>query len=300
MKKIAVLMVLILVSCLSFAGGKRGYLGVNIGQIELKSDSANKQDTRKVVVLEVVEGSGAQEAGLKSHDVIRAVNGAQVESPSELVQMLETFQAGEKVDLKIERDGNPMSVAVVLGDQPVKAERQVKRWVYVSDEKSPWIGIQMDQLDGQLAEFFQVENGVLVKSVVENSPAANAGLKAGDVIIRFGDEPIAGIKDLTHALKTKEEGEEVTLVVQRRDLQENISVVLGSAKERSADDSVFYQFKDGEISDFEFSPEILGNLNDHVIKLKHHGLINSEGVQELRQEVEKLRKELEELRKRQD
>lgn len=85
------------------------------------------------------------------------------------------------------------------------------------------IGITSSALGPQLADYFGVRKGVLVNSVEANSPAAKAGLKAGDVIVEAEGEQVGESGDLTRALNRKEEGE-VTLSVMRDRKQRTIRV----------------------------------------------------------------------------
>ncbi|WP_419948295.1 PDZ domain-containing protein [Candidatus Palauibacter sp.] len=64
----------------------------------------------------------------------------------------------------------------------------------------PRLGVNVRSLGDQLADYFGVEDGVLVTSVAEDTPASAAGLRAGDVIVGIGDEDIDSQGDLTRAL----------------------------------------------------------------------------------------------------
>jgi S1-C subfamily serine protease len=65
------------------------------------------------------------------------------------------------------------------------------------------LGIEGESLDSQeqLAEFFGVKNGVLVKAVVKDSAAEKAGIKAGDVVVKLGDSPVSTPEEVTRALR---------------------------------------------------------------------------------------------------
>ncbi len=76
------------------------------------------------------------------------------------------------------------------------------------------IGVSTSALGKQLADFFGVSNGVLINSVEENSPAAKAGLRAGDVVTEAEGEPLKESGDLSRLINRKEEGE-VTLTIMR-------------------------------------------------------------------------------------
>lgn len=88
-----------------------------------------------------------------------------------------------------------------------------------------YLGIHMRDLGEQLAEYFEAE-GVLVESVIEDSPAAKAGLKAGDVITRLGDEEISDPADVTAFMAEREPGDEVRVTVKRKGKDKFFDVTL--------------------------------------------------------------------------
>ncbi len=102
------------------------------------------------------------------------------------------------------------------------------------------IGITSSPLGQQLAEFFGVQKGVLVNSVVDKSPAEKAGLKAGDVIVEADGEQVGDSDDLTRALNKKDEGE-VTLSVYRDRKQRTVRVTPERRQPQS------FQFGPGQI-----------------------------------------------------
>jgi S1-C subfamily serine protease len=68
---------------------------------------------------------------------------------------------------------------------------------------------------GSIPDFGQIENGVKFSDVKPNSPAAKAGLKAGDVLVQFGDKPIKNLYDFTDALRRSKVGDVVAVKVLR-------------------------------------------------------------------------------------
>src|SRR5690606_13422999 len=80
-----------------------------------------------------------------------------------------------------------------------------------------WLGVQLQQLDGGLAEAFGAESaeGALIAEVLEGSPAASAGLAEGDVVTRFAGEPVTSTRDLSFAVAEHRPGERVTVEIGR-------------------------------------------------------------------------------------
>lgn len=90
--------------------------------------------------------------------------------------------------------------------------------------RGPRLGIESEPVSSQLAEFFGVKQGVLVRSVTEGSGAAKAGIKAGDVIVKVGDSEVGSPRDLTKALRDAEAGKPVPVTVVRNKRQMTLNV----------------------------------------------------------------------------
>lgn len=102
----------------------RGYLGVMIDQT---ADG--------VKIVEVNKESGAEEAGLKSGDLIREVDGVKVENLEHTIELLRKFKPGESVKLKYDRMGKSSSVLATLGKyKPMMKEKQEFKWIEKHDE----------------------------------------------------------------------------------------------------------------------------------------------------------------------
>jgi membrane-associated protease RseP (regulator of RpoE activity) len=112
---------------------------------------------------------------------------------------------------------------------------QWNKWMYVTGDKHPWMGVGYLDLTDQLAEFFHVKHGVLISEVVEDSPAAEAGLKAGDVLAVWEGEPLNSTAQFIDLLRQGEEGDEVELVIVRKGEKRKAEVTLGERKAEGID-----------------------------------------------------------------
>jgi serine protease Do len=97
--------------------------------------------------------------------------------------------------------------------------------------QSPMLGIMGEPLsnESQLAEFFGVKDGVLVKSVNRNSAAEKAGLKAGDVIVKVDDQPVTTTQSITKALRDARAKKTVTVTVVRQKKEMPLTVTIETA-----------------------------------------------------------------------
>lgn len=206
-----------------FGGGS--YLGVDTRDVtaDRLSDLKIKEE-RGVEVTMVDQDAPAGKAGLKEHDVILSLNGANVESVEQLRRMIREIPPGRVVTLGISRDGQPTTIKVQLADRkktfasgpgakefkfampampamPQMPDMDIPVSIVVV-HSSARSGLMVENLTPQLGDFFGAKNGqgVLVRSVDKGSRAEKAGFRAGDVIVRVNSEPIHDAGDFTHAL----------------------------------------------------------------------------------------------------
>src|SRR6266853_394248 len=208
--------------------GTSSYLGVDIVDVTADRLGALKlKEEQGVEVTMVDQDAPAGKAGVKEHDVILTMNGTAIESGEQLRRMIHEMPAGRMVIFGISRDGQPMTIKVQLADRK-------KTFAYLPKDKdfhseippipnlpdfdmptsvvvvhtSARSGLMVENITPQLGEFFGVKNGngVLVRSVEKGSRADKAGLRAGDVITRVGDQPVHDTSDFTHALRSRTTG----------------------------------------------------------------------------------------------
>jgi serine protease Do len=90
--------------------------------------------------------------------------------------------------------------------------------------RSTILGVEAEALDSQLAQFFGVKEGVLVRSVVKGSPAEKAGIRAGDVIVRVDDTKVATPREVTSAVRGAKSRKTVNLTAVREKREMNFPV----------------------------------------------------------------------------
>jgi serine protease Do len=194
-----------------------GYLGVGLQEINAERAKALKlREEGDVEVTSVIHESPAEKAGLKPGDVVVAYNGQKIEGIEQISRMVRETPAGREVKVDIVRNGAPQTVPVKIEDRPMPrfftgdgGRFNVPPDVPMPDIPrlfsglhSPMLGIEAESVDGQLAEYFGVkEGGVLVRSVLKNSAAEKAGLKAGDVILRLDDVKVTSAADISAKLR---------------------------------------------------------------------------------------------------
>lgn len=235
----------------------------------------------------------------------------------EKLEGLEDFEWFEDGDTKVmilpKGEGRAPRVFFEGDDGDGSGRRVIIR---TQDEDRGWLGVHMDALNGQLGEYFGVEDGagVLVTEVVADSPAAKAGLRAGDVIVKAGDTGIASPDALHKAMAGTKPGEDLDLQVLRKGSRQKVTATLGKMPQDAlAGEGVAPRqmrfFGDGDRDVKVVAPRMLrrmgrdgaGNEREVIIERKGRidsdvdGSVNGE-LDAVRQEMEALREELRHLR----
>lgn len=229
-------------------GGRGSHIGVTVRDV----DAADAKDPKAGIVIEEVStGSPADKAGMKAGDAITEFDGERVRSTLQFTRLVRETPDGRPVQAVLSRGGQRITVTVTpdrstLGDDfgirlldtptarlaipptplppsPPRAPRPPAATIRPSlpmelfsfGRNSGRLGISIEQLDTQLAEYFGVKEGVLVKSVAEGSVGAKAGLKAGDVITSVNGRHVYDVSDVTRAIDRVESNGDITLEVMR-------------------------------------------------------------------------------------
>ena len=228
------------------------YLGVAV--VELTPDRAKElhlKDERGVEVTCLDADSPAAKAGLKAGDVVLEYNGERVEGGEQFVRLVRETPPGRTAKLSVWRNGGNQTLTATIGQRqpgimaltldgnqlameaPMMPEIPVMPSLRMPDMprtlmswRSPLLGIESEALNPQLAEFFGVKEGVLVRSVTANSSAEKAGFKAGDVIIKVEGEKVVSPKEISSILQSARAKKNFSITVVRRQKEVVLNIAL--------------------------------------------------------------------------
>jgi serine protease Do len=175
----------------------RGYLGAEIQSLTGSLAHAfDVPDTSGALVQNVTPGGPADKAGLKNGDVIRKYNGQTVTGAGQLVALVTDTNPGTVVTLDILRAGKPLTVKVTLGERP--STMGARAGLSGPIKQGALQGITVQDLTPDLRQQFGLPadtHGVLVNNLDPSSPAAQSGLKRGDVIESIDRQPVRSMAD---------------------------------------------------------------------------------------------------------
>ncbi len=196
----------------------RGWMGVAIQKLtEDLAESLGLKNTDGALVSEVFEGGPAQKAGIREGDVIVKFHEAKVRESSDLPRIVADLKPGTTVRVVVIRDGREKTLKVKVAKMRMENELGTGG----TEEKESGdtsIGIQVAPVTPSLAGRYRLdsEDGVVIVNVRGNSPAWNAGLRRGDLIVEINGMRINGIGDYSGAVKKIEEQKSVRFLVNRR------------------------------------------------------------------------------------
>ena len=225
-----------------FTGGSR--LGVSIRDVEESDSKTAKAAGAGVIVEDVATDSPAEKAGIRKGDVIVEFDGERVRSVRQLTRLVQETPAGRTVPAILQREGQRTPVSVTPSDDgrfsfqgfddlgsfgrelrlavpkiapptPPSPPTPPMVWDFDGLVGRSRLGISIEPLSTQLAEYFGTKDGVLVSSVSDDSAAAKAGIKAGDVITNFNGSAVGDPQELRRRIQSLNDGDEFTVSVMR-------------------------------------------------------------------------------------
>ncbi|PID40360.1 MAG: peptidase [Proteobacteria bacterium] len=193
----------------------RGYLGVSIQTITHElAEALNIKDRQGALVADVTPGSPADESGIKRGDIITAFNGKAVKDSHDLPTMVAATPVDEKATVRVLRDGKIRQLTVKVGRLP---SEQAAHGKDARPAKGKW-GMRLRDLTPQMAHQYdlQTDQGVLVSGVRPGSPADEAGIRQGDVIMEVNRQSVESVDDVKENIGKARDQDRLLLLVQRQ------------------------------------------------------------------------------------
>jgi len=191
----------------------RGWLGVTIQDINRQlAESFGLDRPAGALIAQVTDGSPAADAGLIVGDVILSFNGSPISQSSDLPPLVGNTPVGEVSDVELVRNKERMNLEVVIRElMEDRAAPGTKK-----DNKQPALGLTMVPLNAEQKAVLEVDNGLLVGEVEEDSPAALAGIAKGDVLISFDQVSVISNTQLRQLVESAERGKSIAVLIHRK------------------------------------------------------------------------------------
>lgn len=226
------------------------YLGVRLVDIDADRAATLKlSEARGVEIVQVQPASPAALAGLKAGDVVLTYNGENVLGAQQLGRLVSETPPGRRIKIEYWRGGKAATTVVTTGTFQHFPNPLLQSGTVVSPDAWPennmklqsdlmrlraselgmevptpmmiWknslLGLWCEPINDQLAQYFGVRRGALVRSVEKNGPADKAGVKAGDVLTSIGDRNVSAPHDLTSYMRGQNQPVKSIIVELTRD-----------------------------------------------------------------------------------
>jgi serine protease Do len=194
-----------------------GYLGISMNDVTPANASFfNLKDASGAIIAQVSPDSPAAKAGLKSGDVIDALNGRKIADGSALQVAVSQDQPGKTIQLGILRNGQPMTLNVTVGEYHKAATELVDNQGGPGGSNTGKLGLAVDDLNQDARQQLQVPaevKGAAVAQVRPGSPAEDAGLQPGDVVVEVNRKPVDSAADFANAVHSTPAGKDILLLV---------------------------------------------------------------------------------------
>ena len=184
---------------------QRGYLGVqgmdlNDEYLVRQYNRENKTELKSqqgILVQSVTDNGGAQDAGLRKGDIITEIDGKKVTSFSKLTFAVGSKYPGDKVTLKVLRDGKEREYTVTLRDQKGNASTRSLADLTVSEK----LGAEFEPLTDRQKVSFGIDHGVMVKNMEQTGKLKGIGIGEGFIILKVNDKEVSSQNDIEKILK---------------------------------------------------------------------------------------------------
>ncbi|RLQ21497.1 Do family serine endopeptidase [Seongchinamella sediminis] len=194
----------------------RGWLGVTIQNVDKNlAESFGLDRPQGALVVQMAPGGPAEEAGLQEGDVIIAFDGKDIPTSAHLPHVVGLIAPGEEVPVVVMRDKKRKTLTVEVGGLDADDSYTLSAGS-ASDEQGGRLGLIVEEAPAGALERFGLSGGVLVREVVPDGAAAEAGVIAGDIITLIGNRPVKSVDAFEQAVDALGSGSSVPLRLMRR------------------------------------------------------------------------------------
>jgi len=193
-----------------------GYLGIGINSVTPENATFfNLPNATGAIISEVTPDSPASRAGLKSGDVLRELNGKNIDNASTFQVAVSEMAPGTQINLGILRDGKPDTIHVTVGEFHNNSNSEEANNAGAESQHAR-LGVSVSNLTQDLRQQYNIPdsvNGVVIQSVRPGSPADDAGLSAGDVVLGVDRHPVDNADAFVNQVHAAPAGKDVLLLV---------------------------------------------------------------------------------------
>lgn len=181
----------VMIQLIKYGTVRRGLMGVSVQDFtpELSTAFHLPPNTQGALIAMVTPGSPAEKAGFKAGDIVQRINGEPVKNASQVKNIVGLLRVGARISLQILRQGKMVTINLVTQDP--------EQYQQSSEAKNPFLfGTILKDFDQEVPIHGHVM-GVIILRVAQNTPAAHAGLRPGDVIVSANQQQVKTLTQLS-------------------------------------------------------------------------------------------------------
>jgi serine protease Do len=203
----------------------RGYIGVMLRDVDQDLQRALKLSSAEgALVQDVTPGSPGARAGIRTYDVIVAIDGKPIDSNDALIQLIAARQPGSSATVQVVRDGRPLNFTVKLAERPQRERPDViGEPPQPSSQRGPLLGLLVRELDSQFIARYRLPQGtrgVVVSRVEPMSPAFDADIERGHIVLEINRQRIHSIEDYRRLTDGARPGDILTMYLYKPELNQ--------------------------------------------------------------------------------
>jgi Do/DeqQ family serine protease len=180
---------------------QRGFMGVSISNLTAEqAEEMGIDDVQGVFVSEIVQGSGADDAGLKPGDVITHINGTRVESSPELQELVGRYRPGDAISVEFLRNNKTLEESVVLKTRDNSTSLISRKEADEVSAVLTRLGGVFENLTPEEASDIGIRGGVRVKKIKDGILSENTQMRPGFVITKVNNRPVYSVQELEEIL----------------------------------------------------------------------------------------------------
>ena len=209
----------------------RGYIGVALKDVDADLQrSLGLKHASGALVQDVTSGSPGERAGVRTYDVVTAVDGKPVPNNDSLIREISARQPGSIATLSIVRDGRAMSVPIKLAERPLRGDRPGRDEgqddeprPQPSSQRGPVLGISVREMDNEFVQRFRLPDdieGVVVSRVEPMSPGFDAEIERGHVVLEVNRHPVRSIEEFRRLTNAARPGDVMAIYLYIPEIQQ--------------------------------------------------------------------------------
>ena len=196
----------------------RGWLGILIQEVSQElAESFGMDKPRGALIAKIVRDGPADKSGLEVGDIITKFGKIDIERSSDLPPLVGSTEIDKKIPIEVVRGGTKRVLSVKIGQLPVEEETEE---VLGQEERSSLeiekLGLTARELTKSQMKELAVESGAILVEKVGSGPAFDAGLRRGDLILKFNNQNISTLEEIEKISKSLDSGMKVPILIKRR------------------------------------------------------------------------------------